>query len=116
MPRHVGCVAIALEREAEALPNAGEKQEQTMKTLLSSILLSVALLSFGTAQAAPISARTFPQDTYICQIKDGCGVGFHRLSDGSCRPQAKGPALMRLFARKCPLGYRRNLAGKCRKE
>lgn len=85
-----------------------------MKTFLAAILLATALLPIGAVDAMPLAPIT--PSSGIVMVKDGCGVGFHRLSDGSCRPQAKGPAVMRLFARKCPLGYRRNLMGKCRKD
>lgn len=85
-----------------------------MRTLLAAFLLATALLPIGAVDAMPL-APIIPS-TSIVIVKDGCGVGFHRLSDGTCRPQAKGPAMMRLFARKCPLGYRRNLLGKCRKD
>ncbi|MBN9596358.1 MAG: hypothetical protein J0G36_13495 [Afipia sp.] len=71
----------------------------------------------GAVQAAPrgpLPVFTKSIDTLL--VKDGCGIGFHRLSSGVCRPQPQGPRLMRLFARKCPVGYRRNLAGKCRRD
>jgi hypothetical protein len=87
-----------------------------MKTLLTVPLAMVLLCGAGTVQAAPLApfAPGIPSDLVL--VAEGCGVGFHRGPNGVCRPQAKGPALMRIFARKCPVGYRRNLLGKCRRE
>lgn len=87
-----------------------------MKAFLVTVLLGVALLAGNRAEATPHARLTVDASNAIVRIKDGCGVGFHRLSSGVCRPQPKGPKLMRLFARKCQLGYRRNLLGKCVKE
>ncbi len=92
-----------------------------MKALLAAIGLvtiglAAALLTNSGAQAAPIVPLALETPSHIVTVKDGCGVGFHRLSSGVCRPQPEGPRLMRLFARKCQLGYRRNLLGKCVKE
>lgn len=87
-----------------------------MKTLFATALTMVFLAGAGAVQAAPLAplASKLPSD--IVMVAEGCGVGFHRGPNGVCRPQAKGPALMRIFARKCPVGYRRNLLGKCRRE
>ena len=87
-----------------------------MKTLLAAALMTAFLGGAGFVQAAPLAplAPELPSD--LMMIAEGCGVGFHRGPNGVCRPQAKGPALMRIFARKCPVGYRRNLVGKCRRE
>ncbi len=85
-----------------------------MKMHLSAAVLIVTMLGAGAVQAMPLASPAIAKD--VIAVKDGCGVGFHRLSSGICRPQPEGPRLMRLFARKCPLGYRRNLMGKCRKE
>jgi len=85
-----------------------------MKMLLAAAVLAVVLPVAGAVQAMPLASPAPASD--VIAVKDGCGVGFHRLSSGVCRPQPQGPRLMRLFARKCPLGYRRNLMGKCRKE
>lgn len=74
------------------------------------------MISAGTVQALPLTSPAISARGDVMMVKDGCGVGFHRLSSGVCRPQAEGPRLMRLFARKCAVGYRRNLAGKCRRE
>lgn len=74
------------------------------------------MLGAGAAQAMPIASPAAAARGHVVTVKDGCGVGFHRLSSGVCRPQPEGPRLMRLFARKCQVGYRRNLAGKCRRE
>jgi hypothetical protein len=87
-----------------------------MKTLLAAILLAAATLPGNTARAAPLAPIALSAPVNLVTVKDGCGVGFHRLSSGVCRPQPEGPKLMRLFARKCQLGYRRNLLGKCVKE
>lgn len=87
-----------------------------MKTLLAATLLTLAVLPLGAAQSAPLAPVAVEITADVVMVKDGCGVGFHRLSSGVCRPQPDGPRLMKLFARKCPLGYRRNLVGKCRKE
>lgn len=87
-----------------------------MRMFLATFLLGAVLLPGNRAQAAPLSPLTFDMSIYVMTVKDGCGVGFHRLSNGVCRPQPEGPRLMRLFARKCQLGYRRNLLGKCVKE
>jgi hypothetical protein len=85
--------------------------------LVFTTALAIALLSgFNAAHAAPPASPAPPSAPDILLIADGCGVGFHRTPTGVCRPQAKGPALMRAFARKCPVGYRRNLLGKCRRE
>lgn len=87
-----------------------------MKMLLAAILLGAALLPGDGAQAAPLAPLAFGASTDVIRAKDGCGVGFHRLASGVCRPQPEGPRLMRLFARKCQLGYRRNLIGRCVRE
>lgn len=87
-----------------------------MKMLLAAVLLGAALLPGDCARAAPLAPPAFGTSTDVITVKDGCGVGFHRLSSGVCRPQPKGPRLMRLFARKCQLGYRRNLLGRCVRE
>ncbi len=87
-----------------------------MKMLLAAFLLAAALLLGSGVQAAPLAPLAFDTPADVMTVKDGCGVGFHRLSSGVCRPQPEGPRLMRLFARKCSLGYRRNLLGKCVKE
>jgi hypothetical protein len=86
-----------------------------MKTLYAAILLAALSFQGGAVRAAPIAPLSMPGDTIIV-VKDGCGVGFQRVPGGACRPQPKGPALMRIFARKCPLGYRRNWLGKCRRD
>ncbi|WP_424630907.1 hypothetical protein [Bradyrhizobium sp. SYSU BS000235] len=91
-----------------------------MKTLCAAILFAALLFQVDAVRAAPlaplsISTGSFSIDGVIV-VKDGCGVGFERVPGGACRPQPKGPALMRIFARKCPLGYRRNWLGKCRRE
>jgi hypothetical protein len=86
-----------------------------MKTLCAAILLAAMLFQVNAARAAPLAPLSMPADNLIV-VKDGCGVGFQRVPGGACRPQPKGPALMRAFAHKCPLGYRRNLLGKCRRE
>lgn len=88
---------------------------RTMAVVVMALVASVFYT--GAAQAAPrgpLPIFTKSIDTLL--VKDGCGIGFHRLSSGVCRPQTQGPRLMRLFARKCPIGYRRNLAGKCRRD
>ena len=87
-----------------------------MKTLVAAGILVTSLLSINAGHAAPIAPSAMDVSADVIAVKDGCGIGFHRLSNGVCRPQPEGPRLMRLFARKCPLGYRRNLLGKCRKE
>lgn len=87
-----------------------------MKALLAAALLTIVLFPVDAAQSAPLAPLTIETAASVVMVKDGCGVGFHRLSSGVCRPQPDGPKLMKLFARKCPLGYRRNLMGKCRKE
>lgn len=87
-----------------------------MKTLCAAVLLAATMLGAGAAQAMPLASPAAAARGDVVMVKDGCGVGFHRLSSGICRPQPQGPRLMRLFARKCPVGYRRNLAGKCRRE
>lgn len=85
-----------------------------MKTFLAAVFLAALWLS--PVQAMPLAASAVTPHADIVMVKDGCGVGFHRLSSGVCRPQQDGPRLMRLFARKCPVGYRRNLVGKCRRD
>lgn len=87
-----------------------------MKTLLAAMLIIAVLCGAGAVRAAPLAplAPQIPSD--LVTVAEGCGVGFHRGPNGVCRPKAKGPALMRIFARKCPVGYRRNLVGKCRRE
>lgn len=85
-----------------------------MKMLLTAVVLAVTMPGVGAVQAMPLASPAPASD--VVAVKDGCGIGFHRLPGGVCRPQPEGPRLMRLFARKCPLGYRRNLMGKCRKE
>lgn len=85
-----------------------------MKMLLAAAVLAVTMPGAGAVQAMPLASPAPASD--VIAVKDGCGIGFHRLSSGVCRPQPEGPRLMRLFARKCPLGYRRNLMGKCRKD
>jgi hypothetical protein len=87
-----------------------------MKAFLAATVLAAALLPNSGAQAAPLAPIALSAPVNVVTVKDGCGVGFHRLSNGVCRPQPEGPKLMRLFARKCQLGYRRNLLGKCVKE
>jgi len=87
-----------------------------MKTRVAAAAVAASLLWIGAAQAAPIAPVTIDMSSAVITVKDGCGIGFQRLPSGACRPQPEGPRLMRLFARKCPLGYRRNLLGKCRKE
>ena len=87
-----------------------------MKALLAAIILAAALLPSGGAEASPLVPLALETPSSVIPVKDGCGVGFQRLSSGVCRPQPEGPRLMRLFARKCQLGYRRNLLGKCVKE
>lgn len=88
-----------------------------MKPILAAaVLAAVLLLTAVPVEAMPLASPSVTTHADIVRVKDGCGVGFHRLSSGVCRPQPEGPRLMRLFARKCPLGYRRNLMGKCRKE
>lgn len=87
-----------------------------MKTLLAAALLATPVLCAGVAQAAPLAPSSLTPDSDVVAVKDGCGIGFHRLSSGVCRPQPKGPRLMQMFARKCPVGYRRNLVGKCRRD
>jgi hypothetical protein len=86
-----------------------------MKTLFAAILLAALSFQIDAVRAAPLAPLSITADSVIV-VKDGCGVGFERVPGGACRPQAKGPALMRIFARKCPLGYRRNWVGKCRRE
>ena len=86
-----------------------------MKAHLAAICLTL-LLPNSSARAAPAVPLPLKLPSVIITIKDGCGIGFHRLSSGICRPQPQGPRLMRMFARKCQLGYRRNLTGKCVKE
>ncbi|CAN5210938.1 hypothetical protein BH10PSE11_BH10PSE11_11470 [soil metagenome] len=85
-----------------------------MKMLLTAVVLAVTMPGAGAVQAMPLASPAAASN--VIAVKDGCGIGFHRLSSGVCRPQPEGPRLMRLFARKCQLGYRRNLMGKCRKE
>lgn len=85
-----------------------------MKLPAATFVLAIALSSAG--HAAPLTPRLLDAPGAVVLAKDGCGIGFHRLPSGVCRPQPKGPRLMRLFARKCQLGYRRNLLGKCVKE
>jgi len=87
-----------------------------MKLFAAAAVLGVSLLFVGQVQAAPLAPVAISMSSSVIAVKDGCGIGFQRLSNGVCRPQPEGPRLMRLFARKCPLGYRRNLLGKCRKE
>lgn len=87
-----------------------------MRVSLAALLLGTAMLAGHGVQAAPLVPHTLSVSRDVMTVKDGCGVGFHRLSNGICRPQPEGPRLMRLFARKCPLGYRRNPLGKCVKE
>lgn len=87
-----------------------------MKAFSAAVVLATAMLGAGAAQAMPIASPATAARGDVVAVKDGCGVGFHRLSSGVCRPQPEGPRLMRLFARKCQVGYRRNLAGKCRRE
>ncbi len=87
-----------------------------MRMFLAAFLLGAMLLPGNGTQAAPLAPFTFNATADVVTVKDGCGVGFHRLSSGVCRPQPEGPRLMKLFARKCQLGYRRNLIGKCVKE
>ncbi|TKT72747.1 hypothetical protein YH63_015665 [Afipia massiliensis] len=87
-----------------------------MKAFCAAVVLAGAMLGAGAAQAMPIASLAAAARGDVVAVKDGCGVGFHRLSSGVCRPQPEGPRLMRLFARKCQVGYRRNLAGKCRRE
>lgn len=86
-----------------------------MRLVLAAIFLAAAL-SVATVQAMPSASPAPATANDVLMVKDGCGIGFHRLSSGACRPQPEGPRLMRLFARKCPVGYRRNLAGKCRRD
>lgn len=86
-----------------------------MRLLLAAIFLAAAL-PVATAQAMPKLSPLVAERNAVVPVKDGCGIGFHRLSSGICRPQPEGPRLMRLFARKCPVGYRRNLVGKCRRD
>lgn len=86
-----------------------------MKTLFAAILLAALSFQIDAVRAAPLAPLSMPMSNIIA-VKDGCGVGFQRVPGGACRPQPKGPALMRVFARKCPLGYRRNWLGKCRRE
>ena len=86
-----------------------------MKTLCAAILLAALSFQIDAVHAAPLAPLSVSADNII-MVKDGCGVGFQRVPGGACRPQPKGPALMRIFARKCPLGYRRNWLGKCRRE
>jgi len=87
-----------------------------MKAVLAAIVLSVPVFCTGPVDAAPLAPSPLTANSSVIAVKDGCGIGFHRLSSGICRPQPEGPRLMRLFARKCPVGYRRNLVGKCRRE
>lgn len=87
-----------------------------MKTILAATFLATAVLATEAAHAMPLASPGVATSSDVVAVKDGCGIGFHRLSSGVCRPQPEGPRLMRLFARKCPVGYRRNLAGKCRRE
>lgn len=87
-----------------------------MKAFRAAVVLATAMLGAGAAQAMPIAPLAAAARSDVVTVKDGCGVGFHRLSSGVCRPQPEGPRLMRMFARKCQVGYRRNLAGKCRRE
>jgi hypothetical protein len=87
-----------------------------MKTFRAAAILVATMLGSGAVQAMPLASLATTARGDVVAVKDGCGVGFHRLSSGVCRPQPKGPGLMRLFARKCQVGYRRNLAGKCRRE
>jgi len=85
-----------------------------MKLPAATFVLAIALSS--ASHAAPFTPRLRDAPDAVVLVKDGCGIGFHRLPSGVCRPQPKRPRLMRLFARKCQLGYRRNLLGKCVKE
>ena len=87
-----------------------------MKRFFAAVALATAMFGAVAAQAMPISSPAVAARGDVVAVKDGCGVGFHRLSSGVCRPQPEGPSLMRMFARKCQVGYRRNLAGKCRRE
>lgn len=87
-----------------------------MKASLTAVVLAAMMLGAGAVQAMPVASPAVAPRGDVVAVKDGCGIGFHRLSSGVCRPQPKGPRLMRLFARKCQVGYRRNLAGKCRRE
>lgn len=86
-----------------------------MKALFAAILFATLLFQVDAVRAAPLAPLSIATDAFIV-VKDGCGVGFQRVPGGACRPQPKGPALMRIFARKCPLGYRRNWLGKCKRE
>ncbi|MES2602532.1 MAG: hypothetical protein V4602_17160 [Pseudomonadota bacterium] len=86
-----------------------------MKMLFATVALAAAMFGAGAVQAMPLAPAAAVRSDVVA-VKDGCGVGFHRLSSGVCRPQPEGPRLMRMFARKCQVGYRRNLAGKCRRE
>ena len=88
---------------------------RTMAVVVMAVVASVFYT--GAVQAAPrVPLPVFTKSSDALLVKDGCGIDFHRLSSGVCRPQTQGPRLMRLFARKCPIGYRRNLAGKCRRD
>ena len=87
-----------------------------MKALAAAIIVAALLPLNSGARTAPLAPLALDMPSDVVTVKDGCGIGFHRLSSGVCRPQPKGPRLMRLFARKCQLGYRRNLLGKCVKE
>ena len=87
-----------------------------MKTFLAAVFLAAAMAGAGAVQAMPLASPAVTARGDVVAVKDGCGIGFHRLSSVVCRPQPEGPRLMRMFARKCPVGYRRNLVGKCRRE
>jgi hypothetical protein len=91
------------------------KPGNSMKTLVAAVLLATLMFQIDAVHAAPLAPLSISTDNVIT-VKDGCGVGFQRVPGGACRPQPKGPALMRLFARKCQVGYHRNWLGKCRRD
>jgi hypothetical protein len=61
-----------------------------MKMLLAAGLLAAALLPGNGVQAAPLAPLAINTSADVMTVKDGCGVGFHRLSSGVCRPQPEG--------------------------
>ena len=74
-----------------------------MKAILG-MVMAAALIS--PTQARMMIAPPGSTGSPVIQVRDGCGVGFHRGPEGRCRPNNWERERERRFERvECPRGY-----------
>lgn len=56
------------------------------KLVLTAALVAGAVATASTAQAFPVSSKLQDADNGVIQVRDGCGVGWHRGPYGVCHP------------------------------